>query len=76
MGEKKAAALARLEVLLTELAAAQADLAQWEEYDLRREDGSGAQDRRHEERGENLKNRVWQASQEVEAQRKLIATLP
>ncbi len=37
-----------------ELAAAKSEYLSWSEYDARREDGSSAQDRRHEERGEAL----------------------
>ncbi|MDU4254520.1 hypothetical protein [Pseudomonas sp.] len=42
------------------------ELSNWEDYDARREDGSGAQDRRHEERGESLRNRVDQLAREVQ----------
>lgn len=44
--------------LETQLANAEAELSQWEEHDLHRKDGSMAQDRRHEERGERLRQKV------------------
>jgi hypothetical protein len=50
-----------------ELECAIQELGQWEEYDSRREDGSGAQDRRHEERGESLRKRVAGLSAEVDS---------
>ncbi|WP_032699580.1 hypothetical protein [Pseudomonas syringae] len=50
-----------------ELERAIQELGQWEEYDSRREDGSGAQDRRHEERGESLRKRVAGLSAEVDS---------
>jgi hypothetical protein len=65
----------QLDVLQHELTSAQNELSSWEEYDMRREDGSGAQDRRHEERGQNLRDRVWELNQKVEKQRKLIEGL-
>ena len=48
-----------------ELAAAQSELDSWYEYDARRPDGSGAQDQRHEERGESLRHKVFTLTQEV-----------
>ncbi|HHH9443084.1 TPA: hypothetical protein ACP32N_005072 [Pseudomonas aeruginosa] len=49
-----------------ELESAIRELTNWEEYDARREDGSGAQDRRHEERGDTLRERVDTLVKEVE----------
>lgn len=49
---EKLAALAQLAQLEEELAGALRDLANWKEHDMNRSDGSGAQDRRHEETGE------------------------
>ena len=39
----------------------------WEYQDLHRRDGSGAQDRRHEERGERLLNEVHEARRALNA---------
>lgn len=39
----------------------------WELQDLHRRDGSGAQDRRHEERGERLENHVHEARRALNA---------
>lgn len=54
-----------LDAKKAELAAAESELDSWYEYDARRPDGSGAQDRRHEERGESLCRRVSALTQEV-----------
>lgn len=54
-----------LEAKKAELAEAQAELDSWQEYDYRRKDGSGAQDRRHEERGESLLRAVRALKAEV-----------
>lgn len=54
-----------LEAKKAELAEAKAELDSWREYDLRREDGSGAQDRRHEEMGESLRRAVRALAAEV-----------
>jgi hypothetical protein len=56
-----------LEDKKAELERAIQELDQWEEYDSRREDGSGAQDRRHEARGESLRTRVAELSAEVDS---------
>ncbi|MBV6819931.1 hypothetical protein KWG64_18465 [Rahnella sp. PD12R] len=48
--------------LETQLADAKAALSQWEERDLIREDGGMVQDRRHEERGEQLRRQVVRLS--------------
>ncbi|ENC6659395.1 MULTISPECIES: hypothetical protein [Aeromonas] len=56
---------AALEEKKAKLAAVQSDLDNWEDYDLRREGGSGAQDRRHEEIGESLRNKVWSLTAEI-----------
>lgn len=56
---------AALEAKRAELAAAEAELANWVDYDSRRRDGSGAQDRRHEEMGESLRREVRALREEV-----------
>lgn len=73
---EKVAALQKLAQLEQELKKAEEALAQWQEHDFNRRDGSGAQDRRHEERGERLRDAVWSARQAVEAQKRFIAQLP
>lgn len=50
-------------------------LAQWEDYDQRREDGSSAQDRRHEETGQSRRENVSEAIDAVSAQQRVIADL-
>ncbi|MEO9269297.1 hypothetical protein ABI244_00545 [Serratia ureilytica] len=55
--------------LETQLANAKAALTQWEERDLVREDGSMAQDRRHEERGERLRKEVERLSRMQETKK-------
>lgn len=73
---EKVAALQKLAQLEQELKEAEEALAQWQEHDFNRRDGSGAQDRRHEERGERLRDAVSSARQAVEAQKRFIAQLP
>jgi hypothetical protein len=68
-------AVAQLEVDIAELSAAEKELSNWEDHDLHRRDGSGAQDARNEESGRDVRDRVWQAKQKVESQKRLIATL-
>ncbi len=51
----------------SELDDAKRELSTWKQYDAIREDGSGAQDRRHEERGQYLQDRVQCISQELRA---------
>ena len=73
---EKAAAQAKLADLEKELAGAFQDLSMWKEHDMNRRDGSGAQDRRHEETGEWIRERVNDAQRAVAAQKSLIAQLP
>jgi hypothetical protein len=68
-------AMDQLEIDLSELASAQAQLSSWQEYDLRRTDGSGRQDALHEQRGQNLEDCVSHAKQKVEAQKGQISVL-
>lgn len=58
-----------------ELDAAEKELSSWQDYDLRRSDGSGRQDALHEERGQELQDRVWLAKRKFESQKKLVSTL-
>lgn len=73
--DTKEAAQAKLVTLKAELKSADDELSSWYHHDLNRRDGSGAQDRRHEERGDSLKERLYQAGKKVEAQEQLIASL-
>jgi hypothetical protein len=68
-------AVDQLERDLGELAKAEAQLSSWQEYDLRRADGSGRQDTLHEERGRELEGQVSQAKQQVESQKRAISSL-
>lgn len=52
--------------LQQQLAAAQRELESWEQQSLTRNDGSQAQDRRFEERGERLRERVGELSRQLE----------
>lgn len=47
-----------LEALERDLKTARDELEWWQDYDRRREDGSGAQDARHAETGRSLQERV------------------
>lgn len=73
---EKVAALQELARLEQEHKGDAEALDQWEEQDMTRRDGSGAQDRRHEERGERLRNAEWSSRQAVEKQKRYIAQLP
>ncbi len=48
------------------LRAAKHELSLWEQQNLTREDGSPAQDRRFEERGDRLKEEVFALSRQLE----------
>lgn len=72
---EKLAALAQLAQLEEELAGALRDLANWKEHDMNRSDGSGAQDRRHEETGEWIKERVYEAQQAIASLKAQIAQM-
>lgn len=48
------------------LAAAQGELENWKQQGLTRNDGSPAQDRRFEERGERLRERVDELARQLE----------
>lgn len=56
----------KLEALQSDLDSALRELSSWEEQGQNRRDGSGAQDRRFEERGELLRDRVDGLSSEIE----------
>lgn len=73
--EQLKAAQAQLIEAEKELAAAQQALENWIHRDLEREDGSAAQDRRHEEIGQHCRQCVREAAAKVEALKKLIASL-
>ncbi|WPN29899.1 hypothetical protein QMK54_29600 [Pseudomonas sp. P5_109] len=73
---EKVAALAKLAQLVQELEAAQQALAQWQDRDMNRRDGSTRQDNMHEEDGREARDRVWSARNAVDAQQKLIASFP
>jgi hypothetical protein len=68
-------AVEQLEACIAELSDAEKELSNWQYQDLHRRDGSSAQDARHEEFGREARDRVWQAKQKTESQKKLIATL-
>lgn len=63
---------AKLTELQEQLSAAKRDLSNWVSYDMRRSDGSGAQDRRHEETGEGLREDVRTLEQAVKAQQAMV----
>lgn len=73
---EKVAALAKLAELEATLAGALRDMDNWEEHDRTRSDGSGAQDRRHEETGQWIRERIRDARQDIHEQNALIAQLP
>lgn len=52
--------------LQQQLMSAQGELESWEQQALTRNDGSPAQDRRFEERGERLRERVRELSRQLE----------
>lgn len=56
------------QTLENQLADAEAALSQWEDRDLNRRDGSMAQDRRHEDRGERLRQEVERLSHQVRSE--------
>ncbi len=70
-----AAAQKQLEILEEALASAIWERDNWEHQDLNRRDGSVAQDRRHEDRGERLENKIDEAHQAAVAQKTLIISL-
>lgn len=53
--------------LQQQLTEAQQELSNWEHQGLTRNDGSPAQDRRFEERGERLRDRVDELTRQLEA---------
>lgn len=59
---------AALTGLLAQLVSARAGRRSWELHDLEREDGSSAQDARHNDEGDRLKDELWHATQAVKAQ--------
>ena len=68
-------AVAQLEIEVAALTDAEREVANWDYSDLQRQDGSSAQDERHERLGRNARERVWQARQKVNLQKDLIANL-
>ncbi|RMW07742.1 hypothetical protein ALP03_200060 [Pseudomonas amygdali pv. tabaci] len=52
--------------LQQQLVAAKAELESWEQQELTRNDGSQAQDRRFEERGERLQKRVGELARQLD----------
>lgn len=68
-------AVAQLEIEVAALTDAEREVANWDYSDLHRQDGSSAQDERHERLGRNARERVWQARQKVNLQKDLIAKL-
>jgi len=68
-------AVVQLELDVAALTNAVREVENWEYSDLHRQDGSSAQDERHERMGRNARERVWQASQKVNLQKDLIAKL-
>ncbi|MFA0945256.1 MULTISPECIES: hypothetical protein [Pseudomonas syringae group] len=54
------------QVLQQQLATAKAELESWEQQGLTRNDGSQAQDRRLEERGESLQERVGELARQLD----------
>lgn len=68
-------AVEKLEVDIAELEAAEKELSAWRDYDLHRRDGSAGQDALHEEHGQEVRDRVWQAKRKVESQKKLVSSL-
>ncbi len=56
-----------IQALEIELAGAESELGQWQAQAMTREDGSPAQDRRFEERGERLSNLVSELKQKIQA---------
>ncbi len=68
-------AVAQLEIEVAALTDAEREVANWDYSDLQRQDGSSAQDERHERLGRNARERVWQARQKVNLQKDLIAKL-
>ncbi|WP_439254468.1 hypothetical protein [Pseudomonas monteilii] len=78
MSEKEEQLKAAREQLVkaeAELASAHSAREQWEQYDMVREDGSMAQDRRHEESGEYRLECIREAAESVRNLRALIASL-
>lgn len=59
-----------------ELQSAESELQSWEAYDMRRSDGSGAQDARHEQLGRDAAERVYKAQKRVSEQRAWLAKMP
>lgn len=55
------------EAIEQQLASARGELDSWEWQSINREDGSGAQDRRNEERGENLRRRIRELSDKLKS---------
>lgn len=55
------------QALQQQLAQYQRELKDWEDQRFTRNDGSPAQDRRFEERGERLQEQVYRLSRELEA---------
>lgn len=68
-------AVDQLEVAVAALADAEREEANWRYSDMHRQDGSRAQDERHERMGREASERVRHASQKVNLQKDLITKL-
>ena len=68
-------AVAALEDDLQELAKAKRELDSWYDYDRTRRDGSTRQDAMHEQSGEDARHAVYVAERNVEARKRVIASL-
>lgn len=66
---------AALEVEIDALAAADREVANWSYQDLHRQDGSGAQDARHERIGRETREHASHVRQKVESLKNQIAEL-
>lgn len=73
--EELKAAVGELEIAVVELQNAESALDSWDNHDMRREDGSTAQDARHEEIGRRARERVNEARQIINSKKELVAAL-
>lgn len=73
--EELTKAVGQLEVDVAALKGAEMELKNWQYSDLYRQDGSSAQDARHEWLGREARERVSKASHKVSLQKSLIAKL-
>ena len=68
-------AVVQLEVAVAALTDAEREMANWKYSDQHREDGSSAQDERHERLGREAREVLQQARQKVDLLKELIAKL-